>query len=105
MEQLINEYLAGLKAEGRSNPIDWQGFYEFLIRKRQPASPTPPVPMILAASAESAASKHGRLGEQLRWAARNDCLDEAIEHLERIPRQRWETSSEDRWFIDSYPSC
>jgi hypothetical protein len=70
-EPRIISFLATLKTEGRSSPCDWHRFYEFLAAKRLPNKKAPPVPMILAASDESDASKHRRLGERLEWALEN----------------------------------
>lgn len=104
MENRVEEYMAGLKTEWRSSPIDWHSFHQFLKNKQTPNGTPPPVPMILAASAESAASKHRRLGEQLMWAAQNGCLSEAIEELDRIPKENWENSSEEKWNRDWSPT-
>ena len=48
-----------------------------------------PVPLILAASGESDRSKHQRLSDQLDWAIANGCFDEAIEFLENLDENKW----------------
>jgi hypothetical protein len=101
----IERFLGAIKAEGRSSPagMSWQKFYDFLRNKGQPGAKKPPVPLILAASDESDASKHVRLSGQLEWARENGCLDEAIGYLEAIPADQWNTCPLDRWEQDSYP--
>lgn len=100
----IEEFLARLKLEGQSSPRDWQRFYLFLMKRRQPGHSDPPVPLILAAACESAAVKHRRLGEQVYWAQENGCLDEALLHLGGIAVDEWNRCPPDKWHQDSYPS-
>jgi len=101
----IERLLSTLKAEGRSSPdgIHWQQFFEFLKGKKQAVSKeNPPVPLILAASGESNASKHRRLASQLAWAMENDCLEEAIHYLQNIPTSCWNSGPVNQWEQDSY---
>ena len=104
-ETHIQKLLASLKAKGMSTPteIHWLEFYDFLLSKNYQNKLNPPVPLILAASAESNASKHCRLSKQLEWAQSNGCLDEAILHLEQIPAEQWNLCSQSQWYKDSYP--
>jgi hypothetical protein len=95
--------LDSLERTGRSSPEAWDRFYKFLQSKKKPGQPDPPVPLILAASAESNASKHRRLSEQLAWALENGCLDDALGYLEQIPAEQWNSCPEDRWHQESYP--
>lgn len=100
----IDHYMDELKADGRACPADWPAFHRLLSSYQRPGTPKPPVPMILAASAESPASKHGRLREQLRWADAHGCLDESLAFLQSLPADGWEVSSEQAWHKDSYPT-
>jgi hypothetical protein len=102
-ETRIISFLDTLKSEGKSSPSDWDRFYQFLAAKKMPNQKPPPVPFILAASGESDASKHRRLGDQLRWAAANNCLDDAIRYLEQVPIEQWNSSQAKDWERDSYP--
>jgi hypothetical protein len=104
MEPRIIDFLNVLKVNGCSNPKDWQPFMSLLNSNRSPGNPPPPPPLILTASAESAASKHRRIREQLVWAAANNCLAEALHFLQGLPSDAWETTSEQDWFKDSYPT-
>ena len=99
----IENFLANLKAEGKSSPCDWHQFHQFLTSKKLPGQPPPPVPLILAASDESNATKHIRLGEQLQWASINLCLDDVISYLKSISPEQWNTCSIEDWYKDSYP--
>ena len=102
-EPRIIGFLHALKAEGRSSPSDWNRFYQFLAAKKVMNQKEPPVPFILAASGESDASKHRRLGDQLEWALVNNCLDEAIRYLEQVPVEQWNSSPPEQWDRESYP--
>jgi len=101
-EPRIVGFLDTLKSEGRSSPSDWNRFYQFLGSKKLGNQKPPPMPLILAASGESAASKLRRLGEQLEWALANNCLDEAMRYLEQVPTEQWNSSSAENWERDSY---
>jgi len=100
----IQGLLADLKAAGLSSPAGytWQQFYELLQSRCAPTSPPPPVPLILAASGESDASKHRRLADQLQWASENGCLDEAIRYLRTLRTDQWNWSPPEQWNQDSY---
>jgi hypothetical protein len=102
----IGAFLGALKEQGRSSPagMHWQRFYEFLLAKRRQDQGKPPVPLILAASGESDASKHRRLGDQLHWAEANGCLNEALRCLTDMPAEDWNTCPLAQWNQDSYPS-
>jgi hypothetical protein len=98
-------FLDIVKSEGRSSPegIFWHQFYEFLkSRKLRPDNPDPPVPLILAAASESDASKHHRLSSQLQWAIMNNCLDEAVDYLNRIAPENWNRGSLEHWDREYY---
>lgn len=101
----ITAILAECKAAGRSSPagLAWHEFWSWLSAAKPADTPNPPVPLILAASGESDASKHHRLRQQLEWADRHDRLDEAITRLAAIPVEQWNASSLESWNQDSYP--
>jgi|ERR1039457_411911 hypothetical protein len=99
----IEHLLAVLKSDGRSSPSDWHQFYLFLQGMKLPEQQPPPVPLILAASSESNATKHDRLRRQLEWALVNSCLDEAITYLEKVPIDQWNSCPLKDWDKDSYP--
>ena len=100
----IESFLNAIKAESRSSPagVYWQEFYAFLQTKKQEYQDDPPIPLILAASGESDASKHRRLSSQLEWATKNGCIDEAIRYLEDIPNEQWNSGTLEQWEQDSY---
>jgi hypothetical protein len=102
----IEKFLTDLKAGGRSTPDGryWHEFYQFLVGKKQHGQTNPPVPLILAASGESNASKHHRLSTQLEWALENGCIDEALRYLKSLPAEKWNSCSPGKWFNESYPS-
>lgn len=104
MDERITRYMDTLKAEWRSSPYAWHEFHSFLRSHRQPEQTEPPVPLILAASAESDASKHHRLTAQLEWAAAVGCLVEAINFLNGLPKDQWNTGSAANWTQDNYPT-
>lgn len=99
-------FLATIKSVGRSSPAGrfWADFHDHLSKVG--ASGThdkPPVPLILAASAESNRSKHDRLDQQLQWAIEHGCLEQAIAYLERLVRDdQWNSGSQNTWDHDSY---
>ena len=97
-------YLAECKGVGRSSPAGsaWHDFWTRMSAAKPAGVSDPPVPLILAASSESNASKHRRLREQLEWAERNGLLDVALSWLSAIPAEQWSVSSLDRWHVDSY---
>jgi hypothetical protein len=98
----IDEFLAALKADGRSSPKDWHRFHLFLKANKQTGQKDPPVPLILAASDESNATKHHCLSAQLHWAQENGCLDESLRYLSEIPVEQWNSCSLEQWDQDSY---
>ena len=100
----IGAYLSACKECGRSSPAGsaWYAFWTRLSSAKPAGVSDPPVPLILAASGESDASKQRRLREQLVWAERNSLLDVALSWLEAIPAEQWNVGSLDRWHVDSY---
>ena len=99
----IEEFLAALKADGRSSPKDWHRFHQFLQSKKQAGQKDPPVPLILAASDESNATKHQRLSAQLYWAQENGRIEDALRYLSDIPMEEWNSCPLEKWNQDSYP--
>ena len=105
-EPRISQFLSAIRTDGRSSPagMHWHDFWIFLVAKGGPNETKPPVPLILAASAESNGSKHSRLAAQLEWARAHGCLDEAIGFLEQIPNGNWNTGTKEAWEQSSYMS-
>ena len=103
-DPVIEEFLAALKADGRSSPKDWHRFHLFLQSKKKPGQKDPYVPLILAASDESNASKHRRLSAQLYWAQENGCIEDALRYLSNIPVEEWNSCPLEQWNQESYPS-
>ena len=99
----IEEFLAALKADGRSSPEDWHRFHQFLQSKKKAGQKDPPVPLILAASDESNATKHHRLSGQLYWAQENGCIEDTLRYLSNIPVEEWNSCPLEQWNQDSYP--
>ncbi|HOO50073.1 MAG TPA: hypothetical protein PLK94_02175, partial [Alphaproteobacteria bacterium] len=95
----IEFFLNEIKGEGKSSPAGmyWNDFFLFLKKHKSHNEPDPPVPLILAASGESDASKHFRLSEQLYWAADHNCLDEAIKFLKNISSEKWNKGALEDW--------
>jgi len=102
----IEASLEALKEQGRSSPagLHWQRFHKLLLAHRLQGQGEPPVPFILAAAGESDASKHRRLGDQLRWAEQNGCLAEALRFLAQLRPEDWNVGSLAAWHQDNYPS-
>ena len=101
----IDAFLLSLKQKGWSSPtgIHWQRFCEHLLScSGEPAS-KPPIPLILAASAESDASKQWRLREQLLWAADHKCLEGAIQYLSSLSEACWNVGTPENWEKSFYP--
>jgi len=103
-KQKIETFLNEIKEDGRSSPagMHWNEFSMFLKSFREQGESDPPVPLILAASGESAASKHNRLSKQLEWAMDYHCLDEAIAFLEKLGSDKWNSSSPENWHKSHY---
>ena len=93
-----------MKEDERSSPsgMYWNDFFIFLKEFKHPDEPDPPVPLILAASGESDASKHLRLSKQLHWALDHDCLDEAIDFLRNLSSDKWNLGPLDTWNKEYY---
>jgi hypothetical protein len=96
--------LAECKIAGRSSPagLAWHEFWCWLSAGKPAGATNPPIPLILAASGESDASKHLRLRQQLEWADRHNLLDEALARLVAIPVEQWNVSSLESWNQDSH---
>ena len=101
----IEQLLELLKSEGRSSPAgrSWAKFHAFLGKHESGQSDAPPMPLILAASGESDATKHSRPRDQLEWAATHGVLSAAIGWLDGLPVQEWNTSSPAQRGKTSYP--
>ncbi len=103
-EDRIGAFLSECKGFGRSSPAGsaWHEFWTRLASAKPTGASDPPIPLILAASSASDASKHWRLRDQLEWAERNGLLDVALAWLTAIPAEQWNVGSLDRWHVDSY---
>jgi hypothetical protein len=99
-------WLERTKAANRSSPAGyaWHEFWQWLERSSPRAISKPPMPFILAASAESVANKFHRLREQLRWAFDHGILAGAIAWLDGCPPDKWETHEPKRWSESFYPT-
>ena len=99
-------WLERTKSANRSAPAGhaWHEFWQWLERTVPNATSKPPKPFILAASAESAANKFHRLGEQLRWASNQGILAETIAWLDACPPDKWETHDANRSHETFYPT-
>jgi hypothetical protein len=102
--QGLTEFLDEIKKDERSSPSGryWNNFFIFIKTFKQPGEPDPPVPLILAASGESDASKHLRLSNQLQWALDHDCLNEAIDFLRTLSPDKWNSRPLDNWSKEYY---
>ena len=60
------------------------------------------MPLILAASAESNASKHQRLAEQLRWAQKTGVLEGGLQFLIDLQPDQWNEGTVESWQRSSY---
>ena len=103
-ESKIQEFLDESKAQGKASPdgMYWNDFFLFIRKYKQAGETDPPVPLILAASGESPASKQQRLEAQLEWAQTNNCLEQAIDFLKKLDDQKWVTSPASGWNTSSY---
>jgi len=97
-------FLDSIRREGKSSPsgMDWSEFHQFLARHKKQDAAEPPMPLILAASGESAHNKHRRFGRQLQWAIDNGCLQRALDYIASIPDEKWNQCGPDKWFEDNY---
>jgi len=98
-------WLERTKSANRSAPAGdaWHEFWHWLVHAAPRATRKPPVPFILAASAESAANKFDRLDEQLRWAFDNGILAMAIAWLDACPTNKWQTCAPAKWDESFFP--
>jgi hypothetical protein len=104
-EITIDEFLTGVKSAGRSSPAGkhWDAFHRLLCQSAAPGKTMrPPMPLILAASAESNGAKHERLAEQLRWARANGALEPALTFLRSLDPQDWNHGTLKDWDQSSY---
>jgi hypothetical protein len=104
-EDLIDNFLARLKTEGRSSPLGqhWARFHSLLCGHAGPVPASrPPVPLILAASGESDHTKHRRLAEQLRWAQTNGVLKESLQFLVNLQPDQWNECAAKDWSRSNY---
>jgi len=95
---MIEEFLNEMKSKGCSYPENWTDFEAFLKKHKKDEQPNPPVPLILAASVESAAHKHQRIKEQIAWAAEAGIEKEAMEELKSYGEDSWGKCTEENWY-------
>ena len=92
--------LTNLKERGFSSPagIHWDEFRKLLVRQaNNTAEDRFPPPLILAASIESDAVKFNRLREQINWAKRNGCLEQALDYLRSLDDSSWNRCPVEKW--------
>lgn len=95
-----DDFLLELKAKGWSSPagIHWDRLRKLLLRNSKVDDNERLLnPLILGGNMASHALKHERLNEQLDWAIRHGCIDEALRYLERLPEKCWNISISDDW--------
>ena len=95
----MREFLDRIERQGWCSPKAdyWVRFHQLLSERVTDHMDKPPVPFILAALVESAGSKHFRLSEQLNWAMRHGCFEQALGFLESLEARRWEKCSPEDW--------
>lgn len=93
------------KSEGRSSPSGghWHRFWTWLNENKPVDATKPPPPLILGASGASHASKHRRLGEQLKWADAYGLALHALTLLDALPPDSWNIGDSRRWHEDYWP--
>ena len=93
-------FLLAIKQKGKSSPSAkyWDQLCKLLQKhERSPETDRLKNPLILGGSIASDAHKHERLGEQLDWTIRHECFDEAMELLEKLPEDAWNTCPLNEW--------
>jgi hypothetical protein len=96
------ELLNQLKELGYSSPagIHWDRLCKTINKYAEnPSNEKLPPPLILGGSIASHAVKHNRLAEQLEWAKRHSCLNEAITFLQLLlkDQSKWNISKGNVW--------
>ena len=101
-QKLVEDYMARLKAIGRSAPIGyrWHELYQAITRGF-PENDLPKLPLILGGSMSSNEAKHSRLHEHLTWASTHGRLYEAFRYLDDVPDNGWDTGSAETWSVSS----
>lgn len=99
MENEIANYLDMLRLDERSSPAGrhWETFRDHIIQRAPQDAKYFPPPLILAAAAESDASKLRRLGDQLAWAQEYGLLPVAFEFLNSLKIEEWDGGSAASW--------
>ena len=95
----ISMYLAELREAGRfaPRPRKWADFHDHLTRGH-PRESWPALPLILAAHwSTTAAEKHERLAEHLRWAASHGRLHDTITYLRSLGPDDWSPLPIGQW--------
>ena len=95
----VDTFLSEIQSERRSSPSGrhWHDFWKWLEKKVPNQIEKPPMPLILAASGASDASKHDRLREQLLFAEHHGFSLEAIDWLTALPLDDWNHGSDGNW--------
>ena len=94
------DFLEDLKSKGLSSPdgIHWDRLKKTILKyAKKETDEKLPNPLILGGSIASHAVKHDRLSEQLDWAERHECLQEALTYLSHLSEEKWNKSSNDDW--------
>ncbi|WP_339643935.1 hypothetical protein [uncultured Porticoccus sp.] len=97
-----SEFLDELKQMGYSSPagIHWDRLCKTIVKyAANPLNEKLPNPLILGGSIASHAVKFERLSEQLKWAQRHGCLNEAITFLKLLSKDqsKWNVSNGSDW--------
>jgi hypothetical protein len=95
----VDTFLSEIKSDRRSSPSGrhWNDFCKWLEKNVPNQIEKPPMPLILAASGASDATKHECLREQLLFAERHGFSIKAIKWLTTLPHGDWNHGSEGNW--------
>ena len=102
----IVDTLADFKKRGLSSPagIHWERLRKLILQYSQVDDDERlPNPLILGGAIASHTHKHERLAEQLAWAERHGCLNEALSYLKLLPEEHWNRSRGDDWDREPEP--
>ena len=96
----IEEFLDKLKQKGYSSPagVHWSRLHKVILKYADnPSNEKLSNPLILGGAIASHAAKHERLNEQLKWAEKHGCLNEALTYLGTLSDNKWNISNGSDW--------